>query len=106
MNKPEIEQLKTKIKELANDPKLKYETVYIEDTPTGNYEASYRAICGLDDLEDLVAEGNAGSNYTANDDTFPTEISFTNGRVVGIAFDGAKPYLTVGMAEQEANDEN
>jgi hypothetical protein len=38
----------------------------------------------------------AGGNYTANDDTFPTEIYFANGRKVGIAFDGAKPYLTIG----------
>lgn len=38
----------------------------------------------------------AGGNYTANDDTYPTEIYFANGRRVGIAFDGDKPYLTIG----------
>ena len=37
----------------------------------------------------------ATANYTANDDTFPTEIYFANGRTVGIAFDGDKPYLTI-----------
>ena len=38
---------------------------------------------------------NDGSNYTANDNTFPTEMYFANGRKVCIAFDGDKPYLTV-----------
>jgi hypothetical protein len=41
----------------------------------------------------------ADGNYTANDSTFPTEITFQNGRKVGIAFDGDKPYLTVGIVE-------
>ena len=38
-------------------------------------------------------------NYTANDSTFPTEVYFANGRKVGIAFDGDKPYLTVSMID-------
>ena len=43
----------------------------------------------------------AGSNYTANDDTFPSEIQFTNGRKVGIAFNGDRPYLTIGWRGEE-----
>ncbi len=51
-----------------------------------------------DDLKALVSElktARAGSNYTANDDTFPSQVLFKNGRKVDIAFDGDKPYLTV-----------
>lgn len=48
---------------------------------------------------ELLNRGKArGANYTANDDTFPTEILFANGRRVGIAFDGDKPYLTLSVA--------
>ena len=36
-------------------------------------------------------------NYISNDGTFPTDLVFANGRKVGIAFDGDKPYLTVGF---------
>lgn len=39
-------------------------------------------------------------NYTANDDTFPSEVTFANGRKVGIAFGGGKPHLTVGEFSQ------
>lgn len=38
----------------------------------------------------------AGGNYTANDDVWPSEIYFANGRKIGIAFNGDKPYLTIG----------
>src|SRR5574343_1515901 len=48
-----------------------------------------------EDVKSEISALGAGSNYTANDDTFPTEIQFANGRKVGIAFDGDKPYLTV-----------
>jgi hypothetical protein len=78
-----------------------YGELYIEKYTTKPVEVD----CGhdhldfdTDDLKGLVAEFKkavAGSNYTANDDTFPTEVAFSNGRKVGIAFDGDKPYLTI-----------
>lgn len=53
-------------------------------------------------LDDRNVPIHSVGNYTANDSTFPTEITFQNGRKVGIAFDGDKPYLTVGRANDRA----
>lgn len=52
-----------------------------------------------EEIDIWTAGHQSGGNYTANDSTFPTEITFQNGRKVGIAFDGDKPYLTVGIVE-------
>lgn len=38
----------------------------------------------------------SGGNYTANNDIWPTEFYFQNGSKIGIAFNGDKPYLTIG----------
>lgn len=54
-----------------------------------------------DVIRAMAAHRLGGGNYRADDDTFPTRVWFANGRTVGIAFDGDKPYLTVGRHEQE-----
>lgn len=51
-----------------------------------------------EEIDIWTAGHQSGGNYTANDSTFPTEVTFQNGRKVGIAFDGDKPYLTVGRS--------
>ncbi len=61
---------------------------------TRSYESQEQAVEGWN--RRVLA---TGGNYTANDSTFPTEVTFANGRKVGIAFDGDKPYLTVGRGE-------
>lgn len=53
----------------------------------------------FEEIDIWTAGHQSGGNYTANDSTFPTEVTFQNGRKVGIAFDGDKPYLTVGIVE-------
>lgn len=64
---------------------VQYKDGYKSYSPAEAFEDGYTSC----DRAAAVAE-----NYTANDDTFPTELVFSNGRRVGIAFDGDKPYLT------------
>jgi hypothetical protein len=92
--------LKQVLKRLSEDGNA-IDSIYIRDGMFGGEEC-YKSICDADDILGLLNENSrlaSGSNYIADDDTFPTEIVFTNGRKVGIAFDGAKPYLTVDMME-------
>lgn len=42
-----------------------------------------------------------GTNYTADDQDHPKEVTFDNGRVVTIAYENGNPYLQVGLIEKE-----
>lgn len=50
----------------------------------------------------MAAYRAGGGNYRADDDTFPGRVWFENGRTVGIAFDGDKPYLTIGKYDKNS----
>jgi len=57
-----------------------------------------------EEIDIWTAGHQSGGNYTADDDTFPTEVTFANGRRVGIAFDGDKPFLTVSEADESVEE--
>ena len=83
-----------------------YETLSRDSGERSACDDGYRNV-GFDtsELKVLAVEAKkafSGSNYTADDDTFPTEVYFANGRKVGIAFDGGKPYLTVSECPDKA----
>jgi hypothetical protein len=87
-----IEVMRTALEHYANKDSWKsgrggtMRIYQVKSVADNGYDVARSALDGL----------SSGSNYTANDDTFPTEVAFANGRKVSIAFDGDKPYLAIG----------
>lgn len=45
-----FEDLKAKITTLSEDPRSRFDSICIEDTPLGSYESSHSHICDVDEL--------------------------------------------------------
>lgn len=53
-----------------------------------------------DCIEEAIHELRAGSNYVADDEIYPRQVNFANGRIVSIAEEDGKTFLRISWAAQ------